>query len=600
MDGIVNVYKEKGWTSFDVTKKLRGILGEKKVGHTGTLDPMAEGVLVVCAGQATKLVNAITGTDKTYVADMLLGVTTDTEDITGTVLSQRPLALSDSLYTPDQDANADRTGAAKEVQYVCLTEKQGEKKEIVISEDAIREAVASFIGEYDQVPPMYSAKKIDGHKLYDLARQGKTVERKPCHVRIEDIRILDISFPGASEAKASLKNDDVNQEILNADLALRYPHVTMEVTCSKGTYIRTLISDIGKKLGCGACMAALKRTRVGSFKVEESHTIADLQALKDEDKLVTAVRPAIYIPEDTVATFGKFDGGHLGHQLIFENVKRIARETGRKTAVLTFSGNPQNLVLHENRPTISTEQEHISRLRNQGFDYVFSYPVTRETMQVPAEDFLRGVLIEAMHARDIVVGTDCSFGYKAQGNADMLRSLQEKYGYIAHVITKRVVQDEEGHDREISSTYIKEEIAKGNVKRAGELLGRYFTLSGAVQHGKHIGSGVLHFPTANIFPSAGKTIPKEGVYVTRVLVDEKLYKGMTNVGTNPTTGEDNPVSIETYILGYEGDLYGKKIRVEFLDRIRDQQKFPTLSALHAQLERDMQYVKKYCIPDVTS
>ena len=347
-------------------------------------------------------------------------------------------------------------------------------------------------------------------------------------------------------------------------------------------------------------MAALKRTRVGSFKVEESHTIADLQALKDEDKLVTAVRPAIYIPEDTVATFGKFDGGHLGHQLIFENVKRIARETGRKTAVLTFSGNPQNLVLHENRPTISTEQEHISRLRNQGFDYVFSYPVTRETMQVPAEDFLRGVLIEAMHARDIVVGTDCSFGYKAQGNADMLRSLQEKYGYIAHVITKRVVQDEEGHDREISSTYIKEEIAKGNVKRAGELLGRYFTLSGAVQHGKHIGSGVLHFPTANIFPSAGKTIPKEGVYVTRVLVDEKLYKGMTNVGTNPTTGEDNPVSIETYILGYEGDLYGKKIRVEFLDRIRDQQKFPTLSALHAQLERDMQYVKKYCIPDVTS
>ena len=196
MDGIVNVYKEKGWTSFDVTKKLRGILGEKKVGHTGTLDPMAEGVLVVCAGQATKLVNAITGTDKTYVADMLLGVTTDTEDITGTVLSQRPLALSDSLYTPDQDANADRTGAANRVQF--------EKDDLLITEAAIREAVASFIGEYDQVPPMYSAKKVDGQKLYDLARQGKTVERKPCHVRIEDIRILDISFPGASEAKASL------------------------------------------------------------------------------------------------------------------------------------------------------------------------------------------------------------------------------------------------------------------------------------------------------------------------------------------------------------------------------------------------------------
>lgn len=526
MDGIIVVKKEKDWTSFDVTKKLRSILHEKKIGHTGTLDPMAEGVLVVCAGMATKLVDAIAGTTKIYEAEMKLGITTDTEDTTGTILAEKPVA---------------------------------------VSEEEVRAAIESFIGTYDQIPPMYSAKKINGKKLYDLARQGKTVERKPNPITIHDIKINEISLP----------------------------YVKMEVTCSKGTYIRTLCKDIGEKLGTGAAMSALLRTRVGQYGIEESHTLSEISAMAEKGELFSIMKPPIFIPEPTVVSFGKFDGSHRGHQLIFENMFRIASEKHLKTAVLTFSQNPENLFTGIRKTSISSGDEHLTRLRNLGFDYVFSYPVNSDTMKVPAEHFLRDVLIEGMHAEDIVVGTDCSFGHKAQGNAEMLASLQDRYGYKAHIIKKREVLDENGNPREISSTYIREEIQKGNVKLAAELLGRHVSLSGTVVYGKQIGSTVLGFPTANLIPKEGKTIPKAGVYVSRVLVGQKLYKGMTNVGTNPTVSDGNPVDVETFIIGFNGDIYGKKIRVEFMDRLRDQEKFPSLEELKKQLERDVEKAAHY-------
>ncbi len=526
MDGIIVVKKEKDWTSFDVTKKLRSILHEKKIGHTGTLDPMAEGVLVVCSGAATKLVDAISGTIKVYEAEMQLGISTDTEDITGTILEERP---------------------------------------VDVTEADVISAISAFIGTYDQIPPMYSAKKINGKKLYDLARQGKTVERKPSRITIHDIKIKDIKLP----------------------------YVKMEVTCSKGTYIRTLCKDIGEHLGTGATMTALLRTKVGQFTLDESHTISEISDIAESGELYSIMKPAIFVPEPAVVSFGKFDGSHLGHQLIFENMFRIAQEKHLKTAVLTFSQNPDSLFTGVSKTSISSSDEHITRLRNMGFDYVFSYPVNRETMQVPAEHFLRDVLVEGMHASDIVVGTDCSFGHKAQGNAEMLTALQEKYGYTAHVIKKRQVLDDQGNIREISSTFIREEIQNGNVKRAAELLGRHVALSGVVVYGNQIGSSVLGFPTANIMPKAGKTIPKPGVYVTRVLVGQTLYKGMTNIGTNPTVGDNNPMDIETHIIDFNGDIYGKKIRVEFFDRLRDQQKFPSLDALKEQLQKDVKTASEY-------
>lgn len=526
MDGIINIYKEKGWTSFDVVAKLRGILKEKRIGHTGTLDPEAEGVLVVCVGRATRLVNSITGTDKVYEAGIRLGIETDTEDTTGQVLAERP---------------------------------------VTVDEAAFRAAVRSFVGEIEQVPPMYSAKKVDGKKLYEYARAGKVIARAANKVTIHSITVDAVDFPDAR----------------------------MTVTCGKGTYIRTLCADIGRKLGCGAAMSALKRTRVGRFCVEGSVKLADLEQAAAEGRLAQYVKPAVCITEPVAATFGKFDGGHTGHQLIFQKLREVAAARGLKTAVLTFSVNPQALLSGEQKNSISTSEEHISRLKNMGFDYVVEFPMTADTARMTAETFLKEILVDGMNARALVVGTDCAFGYQKGGDAAFLKAHEAEYGYETFVLEKKQFTDEQGARREISSTCIKEELVAGNAAMAAELLGRYFAISGTVVHGKKIGSTVLGFPTANIFPTKSKTVPKEGVYATRVLIDGKLYLGMTNIGTNPTVCEGNPVNIETYVLDYAGDLYGKKIRVEFVDRIRDQVKFASLEELKAQLREDVKTAAGY-------
>ncbi|MGN0348437.1 MAG: tRNA pseudouridine(55) synthase TruB [Roseburia sp.] len=215
LSGIVNVYKEKGYTSFDVVAKLRGILKMKKIGHTGTLDPDAEGVLPVCLGKATKVCELLTDKNKEYETVMLLGTVTDTQDISGKVLSE---------------------------------------KKVSVTEQEVLASVESFVGNYMQTPPMYSALKIDGKKMCDLARAGITVERKARPVRIFSITVLKIELP----------------------------RVWMRVECSKGTYIRTLCQDIGERLGCGGCMEALTRTKVADFCKEEALRLAQIEALVKE------------------------------------------------------------------------------------------------------------------------------------------------------------------------------------------------------------------------------------------------------------------------------------------------------------------------------
>lgn len=527
MDGIINVYKERGMSSFDVCYKLRSILSEKKIGHTGTLDPMAEGVLVVCAGKATKLVDSISGGEKLYETELLLGLETDSEDTSGNVLK-----------TASTDG---------------------------ISEAELREAILSMQGEYWQTPPMYSAKKQNGKRLYEMARKGQVVERSPSLISIYEIEILKIAIPRAR----------------------------LRIRCSKGTYIRTLCADIGKKLGCGAAMAELKRFGVGGFSVEKSLKLSELESLKAEGRLHLAVKPPVYIPEDTAVCFGKFDGGHRGHQLIFERLFREAKKKGLRTALLTFSQNPDIVVKGEHKPAISTPQEHMSRLKNLGFDYVFEFPMTKETMQITAEEFLREVLVSQMRAREIVVGTDCSFGYRAQGDAMLLSDMQDKLGYRLHVVEKLKIKDSDGSIREISSSLIKEKIALGEMELANKWLGRVFGISGVVVHGRHIGGPVLSFPTVNIYPTEGKAVPAIGVYVSRVLLDGVLYWGMTNVGRNPTISEGNALNIETYILDYEGDAYGKKIRVDFLKRLREEKRFSSIEELREQMLLDRDAVIEY-------
>ena len=228
VNGIINVYKEKGYTSFDVVAKMRGIFHQKKIGHTGTLDPDAEGVLPVCLGKATKVCDLLTDKDKEYKAVLLLGQATDTQDVTGEVVST---------------ASVD------------------------VTEEEVITAIQSFVGKQMQLPPMYSALKVNGQKLYELARKGQEVERKPRPITIYEIEILEMNLP----------------------------EFKIRVKCSKGTYIRTLCNDIGEQLGCYGAMKTLLRTKVSPFCLENAHTLEQIEKIRDEDRL-----SEILVPVDAI------------------------------------------------------------------------------------------------------------------------------------------------------------------------------------------------------------------------------------------------------------------------------------------------------------
>lgn len=240
LNGIINVYKEAGYTSHDVVAKMRGICGQKKIGHTGTLDPDAVGVLPVCLGSGTKLCDMLTEKNKEYVAELLLGITTDTQDLSGAVQTQ---------------------------------------KEVTSTPEEVREAVMAFLGAYEQIPPMYSALKVNGRKLYELARAGKEVERQARQVTIYELEILKMELP----------------------------KVKIRVVCSKGTYIRTLCADIGERLGCGGVMASLCRTRVGIFTLEEAVPLKELEKIRNEGRITEKLIPVDSLFSDCPALHVKND-----------------------------------------------------------------------------------------------------------------------------------------------------------------------------------------------------------------------------------------------------------------------------------------------------
>lgn len=221
-NGIIIVNKPAGWTSQDVAAKLRGVFHEKRVGHGGTLDPMATGVLPVFVGRATRAVEFFEHADKEYIATLRLGTVTDTQDTTGNILETHPVSVTKS---------------------------------------ELEAALSAFTGEIDQLPPMYSAIKVNGQKLYELARRGKEVERKPRRITIHELELL--SGEGT-------------------DWSLR-------IHCSKGTYVRTLCADIGEHLGCGGCMASLMRTKAGAFELSQAHTMEKLIAAENAEALLLPV-----------------------------------------------------------------------------------------------------------------------------------------------------------------------------------------------------------------------------------------------------------------------------------------------------------------------
>ena len=288
MNGIVNVYKEKGFTSFDVVAKMRGIFHQKKIGHTGTLDPDAEGVLPVCLGKATKVCDLLTDKDKEYKAVLLLGQETDTQDISGDILN---------------------------------------RAKVLVTEEEVRAAILSFVGSYEQIPPMYSALKVNGQKLCDLARKGITVERKARPVTIHHIDIT----------------------------RMELPEVEITVTCSKGTYIRTVCDDIGKKLGCYGCMKSLLRTKVDKFLLEKAYKLSELQELAKQ-------------PQEEWVFLESIDN-------VFE--KYVSVETIEEAEKLVVNGNPIPVELLKDFS--ETKKQENVRLYDNNKKFIGIYTYVSET-----------------------------------------------------------------------------------------------------------------------------------------------------------------------------------------------------------------------------
>lgn len=280
LNGIINVYKEKGYTSYDVVAIIKKIFNCSKVGHAGTLDPEAYGVLPICIGKSTKIIEYLTDETKSYKALVTFGITTTTEDHTGEIIDQ---------------------------------------KKVIFNEASIKNAVDSFIGDYDQTPPMYSAIKINGQRLYKLAREGKTIERKTRRVKIFSIDILKFIPPNK---------------------------IQIDVMCSKGTYIRTLCADIGKKLNYGAHMSDLERTRVGIFNIANSIKLNDLKKYAQSSNL----NDLLFKPDEVLYSFPKivvkdsatkilYNGNPISEFDILQDLKLSYLEPDKKFLVYDFKNN---------------------------------------------------------------------------------------------------------------------------------------------------------------------------------------------------------------------------------------------------------------------
>lgn len=567
-NGFLNIYKEPGWTSMDVCAKLRSLLGVKRIGHAGTLDPMAKGVLPVALGIATKDIEKISDSKKIYSACMLLGISTETDDVTGKVI--------------------------------------GEYKDTLPGEKTIRELVLSYVGEYEQIPPRYSARKVNGRKLYEYARRGIDVERKPKKVHIYSIKLEKIELP----------------------------RVYFSVSCSKGTYIRSLIRDIGDKLGCGACMEDLVRVAVGDFGIDAAFKLDEIELYEksgDLDSLLSVKAP-------TCVAIGKFDGTHLGHQALLKELKNTASRLGLKTLVIIFDFGGKSLI---------TREDSRHRMNKLGIDYCFQLKFTDEIKNTLALDFLKNDLIGKYNMKAIVAGDDVSFGKRREGNLKFLSDHAEELAY-KFVIIKKISIKEDEEVSVISSTLLKERLREGRMDSVSRLLGENYFLEGRIVKGRHIGTDELGIPTLNLELSRGLILPPFGVYAVFYTVydpktKEKIYcgKGIANLGYAPTAAREDDKSsgfhsdvreddgspdfhpdlkedcatlpdatgnmdnsstgcprLEVHAFENIDICYGFMARVELLKFIRPEQRFGSLEELKIQIsERDIPMTKRFFLRD---
>jgi riboflavin kinase/FMN adenylyltransferase len=293
------------------------------------------------------------------------------------------------------------------------------------------------------------------------------------------------------------------------------------------------------------------------------------------------------IQRPTVLTLGVFDGLHLGHQLIMRTVVERARAVGAVPTAITFDPHPR-AVLHpqSSPPLLQTLDQKVEGFGVLGIDQTIVVRFTEEFSKLQAEDFLRDVVMDRLHAREVYLGRGFAFGHNREGNIELLRQVSSELGFVAGEVPEVGLRGQR-----VSSSKIRELLTHGKVNLARRMLGRPYGVEGRVERGKERGH-TLGFPTANLRPQ-NRVIPANGVYVTGTLIDGQWRRSVTNVGTRPTFETGSEPSVETYVMNWDGDLYGDVIRVRFLYRLRNEQKFDSLESLKTQITKDVERAENY-------
>ena len=289
----------------------------------------------------------------------------------------------------------------------------------------------------------------------------------------------------------------------------------------------------------------------------------------------------------TVLTLGVFDGLHIGHQLIMKTVVERARAIGAVPTVITFDPHPRAVLHPESAPPLlQTFDQKVEGFGVLGIEQTIVVRFTKEFSEIGAHDFLREVVKERLHAQEVYLGKGFAFGHDREGNIDLLKRVGKELGFVAGEVPEVSLRN-----RRVSSSKIRDLLSRGEVNLARRMLGRPYGVEGRVEHGAERGHQ-LGFPTANLHPQ-NRVIPRNGVYVTGTLIDGKWRRSVTNVGVRPTFESAAEPSVETFVMNWSGDLYGDVVRVRFLHRLRDEQKFSSLDELKRQISKDVARANNY-------
>ena len=297
-------------------------------------------------------------------------------------------------------------------------------------------------------------------------------------------------------------------------------------------------------------------------------------------RIVTDIKEAVLIKEPLACAYGYFDGMHLGHMKVINTTAGF----GLKRAVVTFGNRPMSFISPSVAPdAIMSMEDKIKFMEQAGIDYLFIFDFNEKIMSMSREDFVEGYMAE-INVKEAVVGFNYTFGRNKEGDCSNIKALCKKYGINVSIVKEAFYGSEP-----ISSTLIRKALYSGDVVMASQMLGRPFYIKGKINRGKQLGSRI-GFPTANIETDSHILIPKWGVYATKCTLEGRVYKGVTNVGNNPTVAKNSGLSVETHIIGFNGDVYGKELKIEFLFRIRPCIKFNGVDDLTEQIGRDVKTV----------